>query len=55
VIPLQLRQSASIAGDVRVFGHLNHLEVWNEEAISRKLEQEPWLDEDGLKLAEHGI
>jgi MraZ protein len=55
VIPLQLRQSASIAGDVRVFGHLNHLEVWNEEAISRKLEQEPWMDEDGLKLAEHGI
>ena len=55
VIPAQLRQSASIAGDVRVFGHITHLEVWNEEVIAAKLEQEPWTDDDGLKLAEHGI
>ena len=55
VIPLQLRQSASITGDVRVFGNITHLEVWNEELIARKLEQEPWTDDDGLRLAEHGI
>ena len=55
LIPAQLRQSASIEGDVRVFGHITHLEVWNEDVIARKLDEDPWSDEDGLKLAEHGV
>jgi MraZ protein len=55
VIPAQLRQSASIEGDVRVFGNITHLEVWNEDVIARKLDEDPWSDDDGLKLAEHGV
>jgi MraZ protein len=52
VITPQLRESASISGDVRVLGRIDYLEVWNEERIKRKLELEPWSDEDGLRLAE---
>lgn len=55
VIPQQLRESASIRGEVRVFGRINHLEVWNEELFAAKLASEPWTDEDGLSLAEYGI
>ena len=55
VIPAHLRDSASIVGDVRVLGRINHLEVWNEERFLHKLKREPWTDEDGLKLSDHGI
>ena len=55
VIPPNLRDSASIIGDVRVFGRIDYLEVWNNERFSHKLQREPWMDEDGLRLAEHGI
>jgi len=55
VIPAHLRDRAAIVGDVRVFGRIDYLEVWNEERFVTKLESEPWQDDDGLKLAEHGI
>ncbi len=55
VIPVHLRDRASIVGDVRVFGRIDYLDVWNEERFLQKLEREPWMDDDGLKLAEHGI
>lgn len=55
VIPPALRDSAAIAGDVRVLGRINHLEVWNEERFAKRLEQQPWTDEDGMRLSEFGI
>lgn len=55
VIPAQLRESASMIGDVRVLGRVDHIEVWNEERFLQKLRREPWMDEDGLRLSEHGI
>ena len=55
VVPPLLRDSASIVGDVRVFGRIDYLDVWNEEHFARKLHDNPWTDEDGLRLAEHGI
>jgi MraZ protein len=55
VIPAHLRESASIVGDVRVLGRLDHIEVWNEERFTQKLQREAWTDEDGLRLSEHGI
>lgn len=55
VVPARLRESASIVGDVRVFGRIDYLEVWNEERFLQKLQREPWMDDDGLKLSEHGI
>jgi MraZ protein len=55
VIPPLLRTSASIVGEVRVFGRIDHLEVWNEERFAQRMHREPWTDEDGLRLAEFGI
>jgi MraZ protein len=55
VIPAHLRDSAAIVGDVRVFGRIEYLEVWNEERFLAKLHREAWTDEDGLRLSEHGI
>jgi MraZ protein len=55
VIPPNLRDSASIVGDVRVFGRIDYLEVWNNERFGQKLQREPWMDDDGLRLSEHGI
>ena len=55
VIPPHLRDSASIVGDVRVFGRIDYLDVWNEERFVQKLHREPWTNDDGLGLAEHGI
>jgi MraZ protein len=55
VIPPHLRESASIIGEVRVFGRINHIEVWNAERFALKLQHGPWTDEDALRLSEHGI
>jgi MraZ protein len=55
VIPAHLRDSASIVGDVRVFGRIAYLDVWNEERFVQKLQRDPWTDEDGLRLSEHGF
>ena len=55
VIPPHLRESASMNGDVRVFGRIDYIEVWNEERFAQKLQRESWTDEDGLRIADHGI
>jgi MraZ protein len=55
VIPPHLREAASIAGEVRVFGRIDYVEVWNEERFTQKLQRETWTDDDGLRLSEHGI
>ena len=47
--------SASIVGEVRVFGRIDYLEVWNEERFVEKLQRDAWTDEDGLRVSEHGI
>jgi len=54
-IPGHLRDEAAINGDVRVFGRIDYLDVWNEERFVQKLQREVWSDDDGLRLAEHGI
>ena len=55
IIPANLRDSASMVGDVRVFGRIDYLEVWNDERFLQKLQREPWMDDDGVRLSEHGI
>jgi MraZ protein len=55
VIPPHLRESASMSGEVRVFGRIDYIEVWNEERFVQKLQRESWTDDDGLRIAEHGI
>lgn len=55
LLPPVLRETASMVGDVRVFGRINYLDIWNEQRFIEKLRAEPWTDEDALKLAEYGI
>jgi MraZ protein len=55
VIPPQLREAAGIVGEVRVFGRISYIEIWNEERFMRKLNSSPWTDEDGMRLAELGV
>jgi MraZ protein len=55
VIPPHLRESASIIGEVRVFGRINYVEVWNAQRFAQKLQIGPWTDEDALRLSEQGI
>lgn len=55
VIPPNLRDSAAIVGDVRVFGRIDYLDVWNEERFAERMKQQPWTPDDGMRLAEFGI
>ena len=54
VIPPLLRESASIVGEVRVFGRLDYLEVWNEAHMKQKLDRDPWTTDDDRGMAEYG-
>ena len=54
-IPPHLRDSAAIVGEVRVFGRIDYVEVWNAERFAEKLQRESWTDDDALRLSEHGI
>ena len=56
VIPPLLRESAAMTGEVSILGLQNHLAVWNQRRLSERLfKKEPFTDEDGRLLAEHGI
>lgn len=55
VVPVILRDHASMIGDVVVSGRLEYLEVWNRERFDQRLREEPFTDGDFQSLAEHGI
>jgi MraZ protein len=55
LVPVRLRESATMAGDVDVLGQFNYLEVWNHERLLTKMQRDPFTDEDGRKLSELGI
>jgi MraZ protein len=56
LIPQILRESAVMSGDVSVLGLQNHLAVWNLRRLQERLfKKEPFTDDDGRVLAEHGI
>jgi MraZ protein len=55
LIPVRLRESATMIGDVDVLGHVSYLDVWNHDRLLNKLQREPYTDDDARALAEHGI
>jgi MraZ protein len=55
IIPLRLREAATMAGDVDVLGQVNILDVWNHDRLATKLQREPFTDDDGRSLSEFGI
>jgi MraZ protein len=55
LIPVLLRESAAMRGEVAVLGYLNYLDVWNNERYREHLEREPLSDEDIEGLSNLGI
>ena len=55
LIPLRLRDSATMAGEVDVLGQYNYLDVWNHDRFLTKLQREPYSDDDARALSEFGI
>lgn len=55
IIPVRLRESATMAGDVDVLGQVNCLDVWNHDRFLTKLQREPYTDDDARALTEFGI
>ncbi len=55
VIHQRLRESAGMAGDVDVFGLVDHLDVWSHERFVSKMQREPYTDDDARALSEFGI
>ena len=55
LVPNVLRNVAAINGDVVVIGNQDHLIVWNEGRIQKRLEEAPLTDEDFKELELHGV
>lgn len=55
LVPAVLRNVAGIAEDVVVLGSQDHLIVWNEERIQKRLGDAPLTDEDFKELELHGV
>jgi MraZ protein len=55
IIPVRLRESATMSGDVDVLGLYNCFDVWNHDRFLTKLQREPYTDDDARALAEFGI
>ena len=55
LIPVRLRESATMIGDVDVLGHVSYLDVWNHDRLLSTLQREPYTDDDARALAEYGI
>ena len=55
IIPVRLREAATMTGDVDVLGQYNFLEVWNHDRFVAKLQREPFTDDDARALSEFGI
>jgi MraZ protein len=55
LLPVRLRESATMTGDVDVLGQYNCLDVWNHDRFLTKLQRDAYTDEDAKALSEFGI
>lgn len=55
LVPSILRSVAGIADDVVVLGNTDHLIVWNEERMKKRLSDTPLTAEDFKELELHGV
>ncbi len=51
----RLREAAAMVGEVDVFGQYDHLDVWNHERFAKRLDADPFTDDDSRALSEYGI
>lgn len=55
LIPVRLRDSATMAGEVDVLGQVNWLDVWNHDRFLTKMQRDPYTDTDARALSEFGV
>ncbi len=55
LIPVRLREAATMAGDVDVLGQHSWLDVWNHERLLTKMQREPYSEADAHALSGFGI
>jgi transcriptional regulator MraZ len=55
LVPVRLRETAAIAGDVDVLGQFNYLDTWNHDRLVTKLQRDAYTDDDAKALSEFGI
>jgi transcriptional regulator MraZ len=55
LIPVRLRDAATMTGDVDVLGQVTYLDVWNHDRFLMKMQREPYTDDDARALTEFGI
>lgn len=55
LVPVRLRDAATMQGDVDVLGQFNYLDVWNHDRFLAKLQREPYTDDDARALSELGV
>src|SRR5687768_3744127 len=55
LVPAVLRDVAAISDDVVVLGSQDHLIVWNEERMQKRLKSAPLTDDDFKELELHGV
>ena len=55
LVPVRLREAATMMGDVDVLGQFSYLDVWNHDRFLSRLQREPFTDDDARALSEFGI
>ena len=55
LVPAVLREVAAIADDVVVLGSTDHLIVWNETRMRKRLKDNPLTPDDMKELELHGV
>jgi MraZ protein len=55
LVPVRLRDTALMSGDVDVLGVYDYLDIWNHDRFLTKLQRDPYTDEDARALSEFGI
>jgi MraZ protein len=55
IIPIRLRDAATMSGDVDVIGQYNYLDVWNHDRFLTKLQRDAYTDDDARALSQYGI
>jgi MraZ protein len=55
IVPVRLREAATMSGDVDVLGQVNCLDVWNHERLLTKLQRDAYTEDDARALSEFGI
>jgi MraZ protein len=55
LIPVRLRDAATMSGDVDVLGLYNYLDVWNHDRLLTRMQREPYTDDDARALSEFEI